>query len=251
MNIAICILNWNGKKLLKHFLPSIIKFSKNHSIYLIDNASEDHSIEFVKQYFPLIHIIKNKQNLGFSKGYNTGLKYVKEDIFCLLNSDVKVSENWINPIVKLFKMHQDIVVIQPKILNYYAPNYFEYAGAAGGYIDFFGYPYCRGRNLSIIEYDQGQYNDINQIFWASGACFFIRKNIFWEFGGFDEMFFSHMEEIDLCWRINNAHKKIYYCGQSKVYHIGGATLHNLSTKKTFLNFRNNLFMIIKNLPKYQ
>lgn len=251
MKIAICILNWNGKKLLNTFLPSIIKFSKNHSIYLIDNASEDDSVQFVKKQYPLIKIIKNSTNLGFSNGYNVGLKQIKEEIFCLLNSDVQVTKNWIHPIINLFKHNEDIVVIQPKILNYYKTNYFEYAGAAGGKIDFFGYPYCRGRNLRKIEQDKGQYNDIVQIFWASGACFFIRKYTFWQFGGFDEFFFAHMEEIDLCWRINNANKKIYYCGISKVYHIGGQTLKTTSTKKIFLNFRNNLLMIIKNLPKYQ
>lgn len=251
MKIAICILNWNGKKLLEKFLPSIIKFSNNHSIYLIDNASKDDSIEFVKQNFSLIKIIKHSDNLGFSKGYNIGLKYVKEEIFCLLNSDVQVTKNWINPIINLFKNNQDIVVIQPKILNYYKPNYFEYSGAAGGKIDFFGYPYCRGRNLNNLEQDIGQYNDIIQIFWASGACFFIRNNIFWKFGGFDECFFAHMEEIDLCWRINNFNQKIYYCGISKVYHIGAKTLQKKSTKKTYLNFRNNLCMIVKNLPNYQ
>lgn len=252
MKVAICILNWNGIKLLKCFLPSIVNFSKNHIIYLIDNASEDESISFVKKHFSNIRIIQNPLNLGFSGGYNLGLKQVKEDLLCLINSDVRVEKNWIKPIVKMFQNNKEIVIVQPKIINEKKPQYFEYAGAAGGQIDFFGYPYCRGRILNRSEIDKNQYEECAPIFWASGACFFIRKNIFWKFNGFDENFFSHMEEIDLCWRIHNSSNyKIYYCSKSKVYHLGAETLKKESAEKTFLNFRNNLYILLKNLPKYQ
>lgn len=251
MKIAICILNWNGKKLLERVLPSIVKFSYGHPIYLIDNNSQDNSIKFVKKTFSSIQIIKNNKNFGFSGGYNLGLKQVKENYYCLINSDVYVIKNWIQPVINLFQKDKNIAIVQPKILNKKNPEYFEYAGAAGGKIDFFGYPYCRGRIFNQIEKDKGQYNDEVPIFWASGACFFIRKNVFWHFNGFDDDFFAHMEEIDLCWRINNnSNQKIYYCGKSKVYHIGASTI-NISAEKTFLNFRNNLYMILKNLPKYQ
>lgn len=251
MKIAICILNWNGKNLLKKFLPSIIDFSKNHIIYLIDNNSQDSSVLFVNKYFPVVKIIKNPINLGFSAGYNLGLKQVKEKVFCLINSDVRVKKNWIEPIVDLFNKDKNIGIIQPKIINENNQKYFEYAGAGGGKIDFFGYPYCRGRILYKLEKDIGQYNDTIPIFWASGACFFIKKKLFWKFKGFDETLFAHMEEIDLCWRINNNfNNKIYYCGKSEVYHVGGATLNKYSRNKLFLNFRNNLFILLKNLPQY-
>lgn len=244
-------MNWNGKNLLQKFLPLILKFSKNHSIYLIDNNSIDESVIFVKKNFPSIKIIQNLKNLGFTGGYNLGLKQVKEELFCLLNSDVRVTKNWIEPVVDLFKTNENIAAVQPKILDEKKHQYFEYAGAAGGKIDFFGYPYCRGRVLQRLEKDIGQYNEVVPIFWASGACFFIRNYIFWEFNGFDNDFFCHMEEIDLCWRINNSNKKIYYCGKSKIYHLGSETLKKNSEKKTFFNFRNNLFMILKNLPEYK
>lgn len=251
MRAAICILNWNGQDLLQRFLPSVIEFSHGSSIYLIDNNSKDESVEFVRKQFSLVQIIQNSKNLGFTCGYNTGLKQVKEELLCLLNSDVKVTKNWIHPIINLFQKNDHIAVIQPKILSQKNREYFEYAGAAGGRIDFFGYPYCRGRILQRLEKDEGQYNDEVPIFWASGACFFIRSNVFWEFGGFDNDFFAHMEEIDLCWRINNANKKVYYCGKSTVYHTGAETLKKKSSQKTFLNFRNNLCMMLKNLPKYR
>lgn len=246
MKIAIVILNWNGKKLLKQFLPSVIKHSKEASIYIADNASTDDSVLFIKANYPSIKIIKNKTNGGYTKGYNDALKQVEADVFCLLNSDVEVTKNWLSPIIETFKNDENTAIIQPKLLDYNKKDFFEYAGAAGGFIDKFGYPYCRGRIFNTIEKDNGQYNDIAEIFWASGACLFIRNEVFKELNGFDEAFFAHMEEIDLCWRAKNLGHNVKYIGTSKIYHVGGATLSNTSPKKTFLNFRNSLFTLTKN-----
>ena len=249
MKIAVVILNWNGNKLLEQFLPSIVKFSDNATIYLADNASTDDSIAFVENHFPTIKIIKNNTNFGFAKGYNEALKCVNENILALVNSDIEVTENWLQPIIQTFENEPQTAVIQPKILDFKNKLKFEYAGAAGGFIDKYGIPFCRGRIFDSIENDYGQYNDNCEIFWASGACFFIRKKVFNEMHGFDEGFFAHQEEIDLCWRIQNANYTIKYVSQSIVYHVGGATLAFSNPKKTFLNFRNSLLMLTKNLPK--
>lgn len=246
MKIAIVILNWNGKALLEQFLPSVVKYSEEADIYIADNASTDDSVAYTKQYFPQIKIIQNKINGGYAKGYNDALHHVDADVFCLLNSDVEVTKNWLSPIKETFKSESNTAIIQPKILDYSRKDYFEYAGAAGGFIDKFGYPFCRGRVFNTIEKDTGQYNDTTEIFWASGACLFIRKNIFNSLNGFDESFFAHMEEIDLCWRAKNLNYKIKYVGTSTIYHVGGATLSNVNPKKTFLNFRNSLFTLVKN-----
>ncbi|UKM63746.1 glycosyltransferase family 2 protein [Flavobacteriaceae bacterium GSB9] len=246
MNIAIVILNWNGKALLEQFLPSVIKYSSEATIYLADNASTDSSIKFVETHFPSIKIIKNKENGGYAKGYNDALKQIDADIYCLLNSDVEVTENWIQPVVELFNIEKNTVIVQPKILDYKKKSFFEYAGAAGGFIDKYGYPFCRGRIFNTIEKDYGQYNDITEIFWASGACLFVRSTVFKELNGFDEHFFAHMEEIDLCWRAKNRGYTVQYVGHSTVFHVGGATLSNSNPKKTFLNFRNSLFALTKN-----
>jgi hypothetical protein len=246
MKIAVVILNWNGEKLLEQFLPSVIKYSQEATIYVADNASTDNSVHFVKHHFPTVKIIQNTENGGYAKGYNEALKHVTEDIFCLLNSDVEVTEGWLNPITETFKKQPETAIIQPKILDYKNKNHFEYAGAAGGFIDKFGYPFCRGRLFDSIEEDLGQYNDITPVFWASGACFFIRKDIYRQLNGFDESFFAHMEEIDLCWRAFNKNYNTCYVGTSTVYHVGGATLKNSNPKKTFLNFRNSLFTLVKN-----
>lgn len=243
---AIIILNWNGKKLLEQFLPSVILYSEEASIYIADNASTDDSIDYLKTNFPTVQIIQNKTNGGFAKGYNDALKHINADIFCLLNNDVEVTQNWLSPIIDTFQSEPNIAIIQPKILDYKRKGYFEYAGAAGGFIDKFGYPYCRGRIFNTIEKDKGQYNDAVDIFWASGACLFIRKNVFERLNGFDEAFFAHMEEIDLCWRAKNLDFKIKYVGASTVFHVGGATLSNTNPKKTYLNFRNSLFTLVKN-----
>ncbi|UQB69476.1 glycosyltransferase family 2 protein [Epilithonimonas zeae] len=251
MTVAIAILNWNGKSWLEKFLPSVIEHSQEAEIYVIDNASTDDSIQFLTSNFPSIKIIQNQSNSGFAKGYNEGLKSIKADIYCLLNSDVEVTENWISPITKLFFEDQNIAAIQPKILDYNQKNKFEFAGAGGGLIDNLGYPYCRGRVFDDIETDNGQYDDETEIFWASGCSLFIRSEDFWNMNGFDERFFAHQEEIDLCWRLKNAGRKIYYTGKSIVYHVGGGTLNKQNHRKTFLNFRNNLTMLVKNLPVYQ
>ncbi|WDF45213.1 glycosyltransferase family 2 protein [Chryseobacterium sp. KACC 21268] len=248
MTLAIAILNWNGKNWLEKFLPSVILHSKEAEIYVIDNASTDDSIPFLKSNFPSVKIIQNESNSGFATGYNQGLKSIKADIYCLLNSDVEVTENWIAPILRLFSEDQNIAAIQPKILDYNQKDKFEFAGAGGGLIDNLGYPYCRGRVFENIEFDNGQYDDETEIFWASGCSLFMRSEDFWKMNGFDERFFAHQEEIDLCWRLKNEGKKIYYTGKSKVYHVGGGTLKKENPEKTYLNFRNNLSMMLKNLP---
>ncbi len=251
MKIAVVILNWNGVKLLEQFLPSILQYSKEATVYVADNASTDDSISFIRNHFPSIKIIQNKDNFGFAKGYNDALQHVEEEIYALVNSDIEVTENWLQPILSLFENEPKTAIIQPKILDFKNKEYFEYAGAGGGFIDKYGYPYCRGRVFETIEKDNGQYNDTIEIFWASGACFFIRKEVYRELNGFDPDFFAHQEEIDLCWRANNKGHVVKYCGISTVYHVGGATLDTGNPMKTFLNFRNSLWMLLKNLPKTQ
>lgn len=246
--LAIAILNWNGQSWLEKFLPTVIQHSPNTDVYVIDNASTDQSVDYLLAHFPSVKVIINKENTGFAGGYNNGLQHIDAEIYCLLNSDVEVTENWISPVVKLFEKDPDIAAIQPKILDYHRKNFFEFAGAAGGMIDNLGYPYCRGRIFENLEEDKGQYNDETEIFWASGCSLFIRRKDFWEQNGFDERFFAHQEEIDLCWRLKNTGKKIYYTGKSTVYHVGGGTLNRQSPQKTYLNFRNNLSMMLKNLP---
>lgn len=248
MKIAIAILNWNGKNWLEKFLPYVLKYSLEAEIYVIDNASTDDSVPFLESNFPSVKIIQNPSNSGFAAGYNQGLKSIQADIYCLLNSDVEVTENWLSPIIELFSKDQNIAAVQPKILDYFQKNRFEFAGAGGGLIDNLGYPYCRGRIFDDIEIDNGQYDDDTEIFWASGCALFIRSEDFWSMNGFDERFFAHQEEIDLCWRLKNTGKNIYYTGKSKVYHVGGGTLNKQNPQKTYLNFRNNLTMLIKNLP---
>ncbi len=246
--IAVVILNWNGENLLQQFLPSVVSHSQEAMVYVADNASTDNSVAFVKANFPTVQIIQNKQNGGYAKGYNDALKQAEADIYCLLNSDVEVTENWLIPILDTFEKEGNTVIIQPKILDYHKKDHFEYAGAAGGFIDKYGYPYCRGRIFDSIEKDTGQYNDTTAIFWASGACLFIRSTVFRKLGGFDEAFFAHFEEIDLCWRAFNSGHEAKYVGASSIYHVGGATLKDTNPKKTYLNFRNSLYTITKNAP---
>lgn len=247
--IAVVILNWNGVKLLEQFLPSVIKYSPEAEIYVADNSSTDSSVTFIKEHFPSVKIIQNHDNFGFAQGYNEALKQVEEPIYALVNSDIEVTENWLKPIFETFENEPETAIIQPKILDFKNKTHFEYAGAGGGFIDKFGYPFCRGRIFETVEKDNGQYDNNCEIFWASGACFFIRKSVFRELNGFDPDFFAHMEEIDLCWRANNKNYKIKYNWQSTVYHVGGATLQQGNPKKTYLNFRNSMFMLVKNLPK--
>jgi GT2 family glycosyltransferase len=250
LKTAVVILNWNGKKLLEQFLPSIINYSQNNSeIYVADNASTDDSIQFVKNNFPSVKIIINSINGGYAKGYNDALQHIDADIYCLINSDVEVTQNWLSPVIKTFEQEKNTAIIQPKILDYKDKRKFEYAGAAGGFIDYFGYPYCRGRIFNYLEEDKGQFDDITEIFWASGACFFIRSNVFHQLGGFDEDYFAHQEEIDLCWRAQNEGFQVKYVGTSCVYHVGGATLQESNPRKTYLNFRNSLLSILKNVPR--
>ena len=246
MKVAVVILNWNGKDLLERFLPSVVKFSSEATVYIADNASTDNSVAFVSEFFSTVKIIQNKENGGYAKGYNDALKNLSEDIFILLNSDVEVTENWLQPVVSEFEKDSSVVAAQPKILDYKNKEYFEYAGAAGGFIDKYGYPYCRGRIFNTLEKDMGQYDDVSQIFWASGACLFVKTDAFWQAGALDEDYFAHQEEIDLCWRLQSKGGKIVYVGASKVYHVGGATLAALNPKKTFYNFRNSLLNLLKN-----
>ncbi|MFA7445667.1 MAG: glycosyltransferase family 2 protein [Flavobacteriaceae bacterium] len=249
MKFAVVILNWNGKALLEKFLPSVMAYSEEAQVYVADNASTDDSVAFLERAYPQVKIIRNQANFGFAKGYNEALKKVSEPYWVLLNSDVEVTENWLKTPLQLFENEPETAALQPKILDYKNKNYFEYAGAAGGFIDKYGFPFCRGRIFSTLEKDLGQYDQIEEIFWASGACLFIRKSVFEALEGFDSDYFAHQEEIDLCWRIQNENLKIKYVPDSVVYHIGGATLKENSPKKTFLNFRNSLFSLLKNHPK--
>jgi GT2 family glycosyltransferase len=250
LKIAIVILNWNGQKLLEQFLPSVVNFSSEEAvIYIADNASTDSSIEYVKNKYPSIKIVQNTVNGGYAKGYNDALQFINADIYCLLNSDVEVTKNWLKPIIDVFKSEEKTAIIQPKLLDFKDKTKFEYAGAAGGYIDLFGYPYCRGRVFNFLETDEGQFNDTTNIFWASGACLFIRSEVYHQLKGFDEDYFAHQEEIDLCWRTQSNGYQVKYVGKSTVYHIGGATLQETNPHKTFLNFRNSLLNVAKNVPK--
>jgi len=246
MDIAVVILNWNGKALLETYLPSVITHSENAKIYVADNASSDDSLSFLARTYPEVVILKNSKNYGFAGGYNEALKFVEEDIYVLLNNDVEVTKSWLDGIHQMFESNSNIAAVQPKIKSLKDPSKFDYAGAAGGYIDALGYPFCRGRIFEHIEEDQGQYNDDTEIFWASGACLAIKKNSFREAGGFDESYFAHQEEIDLCWRLKNLDYEIWYTGSSEVFHQGGGTLEHSSPRKTYLNFRNSLCNLLKN-----
>jgi GT2 family glycosyltransferase len=251
--IAIVILNWNGVKLLQQFLPSVIEFSKGDStdIVVADNGSTDDSLQMLQRNFPEIKILDLNQNYGFARGYNEALKLIDSDYFVVLNSDVEVTAGWMDEPIRLMENDPSIAAVQPKILSYYQKTHFEYAGAAGGFIDRFGYPFCRGRIFNEVEADNGQYDDSIDIFWATGACMFVRAKYFHEVGGFDADFWAHMEEIDLCWRLKNRGYRIVYTPNSAVYHLGGGTLSYDNPRKLFLNFRNNLWLLYKNLPPRQ
>jgi len=247
---SVVILNWNGKELLSQFLPSILEYTdlRNVEIVVADNNSTDNSVEFIKENCPQIRLIVFAENYGYAKGYNEALKLIDSEYIVLLNSDVEVTENWLSPVLGYMDTNEEVVAVQPKILSFRNKEYFEYAGAAGGFIDKYGYPFCRGRIFGKLEKDNNQYDNIADIFWASGACLIIRLKDFTSTGGFDSHFFAHMEEIDLCWRLNAQGKRIVCYPQSIVYHVGAATLSAESPRKTFLNFRNNLLMLYKNLP---
>lgn len=251
-DFAIAILNWNGQKLLEQFLPSVVQYSEQAAIYIIDNQSADDSVKWLKEHYPSrVQIIHNYDNLGYAGGYNRGLEQIKEPYVCLLNSDIEVSENWLKPICKAFKENPALGAVQPKILDLKQPTHFEYAGANGGFIDRLGYPFCRGRIFNVMEEDQGQYDSFTKIFWATGACFFIKKEVFLEVGELNPLLFAHMEEIDLCWRLHNYGYEVACEPASIVYHLGGGTLNKISPRKTYLNFRNNLIILFLNLPRRQ
>lgn len=249
--VAVVILNWNGRKMLEEFLPSVVKHTtcKQAKIIIADNGSTDDSLEFLSQKFPDIEQIVLDKNYGFAGGYNNALKKINAKYFVLLNSDVEVTENWLEPLVSYLDENDNVAACMPKILSYRQKTHFEYAGAAGGFIDKYGYPFCRGRILGNIEIDENQYNTPINVFWTAGACMIIRSAIYSKLEGFDEDFFAHMEEIDLCWRIQHADYSLMCIPQSKVFHLGGGTLATDSPKKIYLNFRNSLFMLVKNLPE--
>ena len=246
--IAVILLNFNGKNLLERFLPYLMKYTdkKISNLYVIDNASNDDSVSFLKENYSSIKVIINKKNLGYAGGYNEGVKNIKADYYVFINTDVEVTSNWLNPLFNKMESNSNIGACQPKILSEKNKNHFEYAGASGGYIDFLGYPYCRGRIFDTIEKDYGQYNEEKEVFWTSGSCMIIRSSLFHKLNGFDKDFFAHMEEIDLCWRIKRKGFINYCIPKSVIYHVGGETLSYLNPKKTYLNFRNNLIMISKN-----
>lgn len=249
--VAIVILNYNGRNFLQQFLPSVVATSyPNKKIIIADNASTDDSVQFLQQKYPTVEVLLNLSNDGFAGGYNWALKRVEADYYVLLNSDVEVTPNWIEPIVQLMENDLSIAACQPKILSWHNKQQFEYAGACGGFIDALGYPFSRGRIFDTCETDHQQYNSIEKIFWATGAAMFVRSNVFHTMNGFDASFFAHMEEIDLCWRMQLAGYTIYVQPNSIVYHVGGGTLPK-GYRKTYLNFRNNLIMLSKNLPLHE
>jgi GT2 family glycosyltransferase len=247
---AIVILNWNGLGYLKMFLGTVLKYSRSSetSIFVADNCSTDGSLEWIADKFDEIGLIRLDKNHGFAGGYNLAINQIDADYFVLLNSDMEVTEGWLQPLVTLMENNPDVASCQPKILSYYKRDHFEHAGAAGGFIDKYGYPFCRGRILNRIEKDTGQYDTSIDVFWSSGACMIVRADAWKKCGGFDSAFFAHMEELDLCWRFSKCGYRVSYTPESKVYHVGGGALPYSSPFKTYLNFRNCLFLLYKNLP---
>ncbi len=244
--LSIVLLNYNGRNHLETYLPSVTENSGEHSIYIVDNGSVDDSVDFVKSNYPSVKLIEFDENYGFCGGYNKAIELIEAEFVVLLNTDVEVTKNWIPPILEILESDTKTKAIQPKILDYNNKERFEYAGASGGFLDKMGYPFCRGRIFETLESDQGQYEDQREVFWASGSCLFIHRNTFLGLGGLDEDFFAHMEEIDLCWRIWNSGFKVQVCPKSTVYHLGGGTLDKSKPKKTYLNFRNGLSLMLKN-----
>ena len=247
--VAIVILNWNGAKMLRQYLPTVLNYSRDEAtVYVADNASTDDSLELLRSEFPECKTIVLDQNWGFAEGYNKALKQVDAEYYLLLNSDIEVTHHWLTPMVEFMDVHPEVAACQPKLLSIYNKDMFEYAGACGGYLDSYGYPFCRGRIFDVVEEDNGQYDYATEILWATGAALMIRSKDYWEVGGLDGRFFAHCEEIDLCWRLCIRGRKIYCLPESYVYHVGGGTLPKGNPMKTFLNFRNNLTMLYKNLP---
>lgn len=249
MKTAIVILNWNGQSMLHRFLPTVVKYSQDDATVIVaDNASTDKSVELLESEFPEVKVIKLDRNYGFAEGYNKALRQVDAEYYVLLNSDVEVTHHWLQTLVEFMDNHDDVAACQPKLLAENNKDFFEYAGACGGYIDKYGYPFCRGRVFDTVEEDEGQYDYQTEIMWATGACLLIRSKDYWQAGGLDGRFFAHNEEIDLCWRLRMMGKRIFCLPTSEVYHVGGGTLPKSNPMKTFLNFRNNLTMLYKNLP---
>ena len=249
--ISVVILNWNGVGMLQKFLPKVVEYSVNQGVEICvaDNASTDESVSYLQANFPNVRLIVLDKNYGFAEGYNRALEQVEAEYVVLLNSDVEVTPHWLEPLVEYMDAHPEVAACQPKIRSERNKEYFEYAGAAGGYLDKYGYPFCRGRIFDVVEKDEGQYDTVSSVFWATGAALFIRLKDYWEAGGLDGRFFAHMEEIDLCWRLRSRGRGIVCIPQSVVYHVGAATLKRENPRKTFLNFRNNLLMLYKNLPE--
>lgn len=248
LKTAVVILNYNGAEMLRQFLPGVLQYSGFDAVIVVDNASKDNSLEVLKYEFPVVKTIVLDQNYGFAGGYNKAIEQIEAEYIVLLNSDVEVTEDWIIPLETYMDNHPEVAACQPKIRAFHNKAYFEYAGACGGFIDQLGYPYCRGRIMGTVEKDNGQYDTISTIFWATGAALMIRRKDYIEVGGLDARFFAHMEEIDLCWRLKSRGREIVCIPQSLVYHVGGGTLKKENPKKTYLNFRNNLLMLFKNLP---
>lgn len=249
MKIAIVILNWNGRAMMERFLPSVMEYSRDEATVIVaDNASTDDSVAWLKAHEPEIQVIQLDKNWGFAEGYNQALRQVEAEYYLLLNSDVEVTHHWLTPLVEFMDNHPEVAACQPKLLSEQNRDYFEYAGASGGFLDKYGYPFCRGRIFDTIEEDNGQYDYLEEILWATGACMMIRSKDYWDAGGLDGRFFAHNEEIDLCWRLRLKGRKIVCIPESEVYHVGGGTLPKDNPMKTFLNFRNNLTMLYKNLP---
>jgi len=246
--VAVVILNWNGRSMLERFMPSVVANSSFAEVVVADNGSSDDSLAFMRQNYPQVRLVPLDKNYGFAEGYNRAMEQIEADYYVLLNSDVECTPRWIEPVVELMDSDESIAIAQPKLLMYDQKDTFEYAGGAGGFIDKYGYPFCRGRLFSTLEKDHGQYDDRCDVFWATGACMFVRASVWRELGGLDNDFFAHMEEIDFCWRTHLAGYRVCYCPQSVVYHVGGGTLPKSSPFKTELNFRNNLSMLYKNLP---
>ena len=247
--LSIVILNWNGAEMMRRFLPSVLQHSTEAEIVVVDNGSTDDSLQMLSQNFPSVRQVVLDRNYGFADGYNKGLKEIETEYYLLLNSDVEVRKGWLKPMLAYMDSHPDVAACQPKLLCQWSPSDFEYAGACGGYIDALGYPYCRGRVMGTIESDKGQYDNIAPILWATGACLLVRANDYWQAGGLDGRFFAHQEEIDLCWRLRSRGRGIVCVPQSVAYHLGGGTLPQGNPRKTFLNFRNNLLLLYKNLPQ--
>lgn len=249
MKVAIVILNWNGASMLRKFLPSVLQYSLEAEVIVADNASTDNSLQVMADEFPNVRTILLDQNYGFAEGYNQALRQVEAEYYLLLNSDVDVVEDWLQPMLKFMDGNADVAACQPKMLCQWDKKMLEYAGACGGYIDCLGYPFCKGRVFGTIEEDRGQYDNIETVAWASGAALLVRSNLYWEVGGLDGRFFAHQEEIDLCWRLRSRGYRIVCVPQSKVYHVGGGTLPKESPRKTYLNFRNNMLLLYKNHPQ--